>query len=482
MKERLISIGLTIIAGAGAGLSITISSLWFLAPLSLGLFFYTLLFKTKEKFTAIQNGIIFGLATGGAGVWWFWHALPVGWIAPTSTFTQFGAVFITWFLVTVALAVPTVIFSYIIWKLRKHNLIAIFLIFGWTLQEFGREISFAILTAAPESIIAPHFSPANIGYTLANNNYLLQLAEGGGIYNLAIVVALMATLLAFIAHSTTQKKTNVLIVLLIIILLIPHLTKGSENVTGEIMSFSLISTDIPTSSGIDISIVYRRTLEEISTREVYPDVIILPEGNGITKMTDDSKEMLQELFGENDVLVISSDYVKDKNNEQYSRLSYDSSSQGNIENYEKIFLMPQGEYIPRIISLIFPILHNDYVNRYIKNLSLKKGSGVKSVEYNGLKIGGLLCSESISPRLYRKMVKEQDVNVLVNLARTSWFHNSKMLHNKTVEIAKVHAVQNRSYYLQATNGSPSFVINSNGELVAQTKWSKTSILDIDIPK
>lgn len=481
MGNKLFSVSLTILASIGASLSITTSSLWFLAPISLGLFFYVLLFKTSKRSTSIINGIIFGLATGGAGIWWFWHALPVDWIAPTSVFTQFAAVFITWLLVTLALAVPTVIFSYIIWRLREHNFIALFLIFGWTLQEFGRELSFAILTVAQESSFAPHFSPANIGYTLANNNYLLQLAEGGGVYNLSIVVGLIATIIAFVAHSTTQKKSKVLIVVLLVILLIPSFARETEKT--KMISFTILSSNIPTSSGIDTSIIYRRKIEEIAKREVYPDVIILPEGGGLTTMRPegDQKEMLQELFGEHDVLIISSDYIKNERGGKYSKLSYDSNIYGKLGEYKKIFLMPQGEYTPRIISLTFPILQNGYVNRYIKSLSLMKGSELKSVEHKGVQIGGLLCSESLSPRLYRKLVKEHGADILVNLSRTSWFHGSQMLHNKTIEIAKVHSVQNRAYYLQATNGAPSFVINSNGELIAETKWDKMDMIDIDIP-
>lgn len=485
MKDASTSKNLTTLAGVIAALSMTSSNLWFVAPVAMALFFYVLLFKTEKKSTALINGLIFGLFTGGAGVWWFWHALPLGWIAPTSFMTQWVVLLITWLMTSFALAVPTIIFSYIVWKFKKYNFVPAILIFGWALQELGREISFALYTLAPQSVLTPHFSSANIGYTLANNNYLLQLAEGVGVYNLSMTVALMGATIAFVIHSQKSITTKALIMTLLIVLITPIFISESEEKSETSLNFALLTTYVPSSSKDDVSHTYEAQLKELSERDVYPDVIVFPEGSGLARMSlnIDRKELLQTYFGDSEILVLSSDYVDYENGHQYSVLSYDSSTEGTIETYEKIFLMPQGEYMPSFLSIILQTLQNNHVDGYIDNLlpSLKRGTETKAVEFKGAKIGALLCSEGLSPRLYRDMVKNKGANVLVNLSRSSWFHGSRLLHNKIVEIGKVHAVQNNSYYIQASNGSPSYVINSDGELISQTKWDETIILDVVVP-
>ena len=112
---------------------------------------------------------------------------------------------------------------------------------------------------------------------------------------------------------------------------------------------------------------------------------------------------------------------------------------------------------------------------------MERGTKVKAVPYKNAVIGSLLCSEILSPQLYRDLVKNQDANILINLSHTSWFNGSKSLFNKMKQMAKVHAVQNRTYFIQTSNGLPSFVLDYNGKTVMETNQGETKIIYIDIP-
>ena len=96
--------------------------------------------------------------------------------------------------------------------------------------------------------------------------------------------------------------------------------------------------------------------------------------------------------------------------------------------------------------------------------------------FQGVKIGGLLCSDLFSPYLYRSLVREQGAEVLVNLANHFWFHSSRTLFWKMVQMARVHAVWNRRTLIISNNMSPSLVIGPMGETVAESPWGGRGVM------
>ena len=145
--------------------------------------------------------------------------------------------------------------------------------------------------------------------------------------------------------------------------------------------------------------------------------------------------------------------------------------------------MAQGEYSPYVSRVIFKILNNKTINDHMENLggALVRGSHPVAVPYHGFVFGGLLCSEILSPHLYRDLVTKYDANILVNLSHTAWFGPSHTLFVKEKQMARVHAVQNRTYFIQTSNGFPSFVLNPSGESIAETKEGETTVFTVDIP-
>jgi apolipoprotein N-acyltransferase len=103
-----------------------------------------------------------------------------------------------------------------------------------------------------------------------------------------------------------------------------------------------------------------------------------------------------------------------------------------------------------------------------------------AVPFKDSVVGGLVCSDFLSPVLNRELAHLHGATVLVNSANPAWFHDSRILYTKTIQVSKVHAVQNRAYYLQASNGSPSFAIDPTGKIIAETAWKETTVLPVDL--
>lgn len=472
-----------------AALSIAIQSLWFLSFFAIALFFYGLWFQIDDKKHAIFSGLLFGFSTIGASIWWVWDAIPITWIDVGSPITQWLLVFISWILVSIVLSVAPAAFSFFIWKFRNNLFIPAISILAWPLQEIGREWVFYIFTIGKQSLFGAHFSITAIGYTLAENNYLLQFADTVGIYGLDFIVALLGSVIALIAYSLLHKgkyiHTLSTVFIMLVILSIPIWNKVSYT-SNDVMKFALLTADISINSDENSVLVYKKMLEEIAASENIPDVVVFPEGSGLSAIFPNKnvrEEWLKNLFGDKEVLVISSNYTLDRNNKTHSLIYYDSSTRGNIAIYEKMFLMGQGEYVPYISAPLFKILKNKTVDEHLSTLgkNIEKGSEVKAVPYKNAIIGSLLCSEILSPQLYRDLVTKQGANILVNLSHTSWFNGSNSLFRKMQQMSKVHAVQNRTYFIQTSNGLPSFVLDSQGKIVLETNRGETKVVNIDIP-
>lgn len=477
-----------ITASALAALSIAVTSLWFLSFFAIALFFYGLWFQIDSKKYAIFSGLLFGFSTIGASIWWVWDAIPITWIDIGSPVTQWLIVFITWSFTSIALSVSPAIYSFLIWKFRTNLFIPVISVLAWPLQEIGREWVFYFVTLGKQSLFGAHFSITALGYVLAENNYFLQFADTFGIYGLSFVLALIGSVIALFIYGLVRKKYNSFLIALIIslvILSIPIWNKNLKTNSGT-LSFALLTADIPISPDEKSSLVYKEMLEEIASSKNIPDVVVFPEGSGLSSIFPDKttrENWLKNLFGKKEVLVVSSNYTIDRNRKTHSLIYYDSSARGNIAIYEKMFLMGQGEYVPYISAPLFKILRNKNVDEHLNNLgaNLEKGSEVRAVPYKNAVIGSLLCSEILSPQLYRDLVKKQNANILINLSHTSWFNGSESLFRKMKQMAKVHAVQNRTYFIQTSNGLPSFVLDHQGEIILETNRGETKVVYIDIP-
>ena len=111
---------------------------------------------------------------------------------------------------------------------------------------------------------------------------------------------------------------------------------------------------------------------------------------------------------------------------------------------------------------------------------LTPGNDVGSIEWRGLHIGGLICSDIQSPLLFRRIERLSGAGILIQTGNTVWLHGSPLLFKENLAIAKVHAVQNNAYYLAANNMEPSFILSPSGEVLVEGVWWKPSLVTATI--
>ncbi|WP_397569580.1 apolipoprotein N-acyltransferase [Schlesneria sp. T3-172] len=134
--------------------------------------------------------------------------------------------------------------------------------------------------------------------------------------------------------------------------------------------------------------------------------------------------------------------------------------------YDKIHLVPFGEYIPLVNVLPFLKAFSPYNESH----GLSAGKSAAIFEYLGWRMAPVICFEDTVPHLVRRIVasgsdfeRGQPVDVLVNMTNDGWFHGSSELDQHLITAA-FRAVECRTPVVRAVNTGISAVIDGDGAI------------------
>lgn len=450
---------------------------WSLMLAGIGIFLYDLAFSTTNIRGALLRGALLGIASGGAGVIWMWDMLPLPVPGGLSPATGFIVTLLVWGVTALLAGLTTSLMAGGLFLLRHNLFFAPLAGVFFIIEAVLRMWAYALYSYSPESLFGPHFSQTAFGYALADSGYLLHLAYPFGIFGLTFAVAVLGAACAFIVRARIVRallpqaiSASVFAVLLLVLPLVPAQESG-EVPHLSIAAISLGGTD---SDGA----VAQKLLQEAAQLDV--DVILLPEGSSLEKLfpNEESEAVLARLFAGREVLVLDSGYNETPDGTSYARIGFHSSTEGTIGGYRKLFLMPQAEYYPAIAEPLFALAGDPEMNKHLTGTGrrLVRGNALIPAEGAGVKVGALLCSEIMSPFLYRDLAGAGGVALLANLADPSWFHASHSLYTKTRQIARTHAVANRLPFALASTDAPALIVGPDGTILRESAWGEPAVL------
>lgn len=480
----MISLTLLIVSSAGAALGILFPITWVLAPLSLALFFYGLL-KAQTWKTVLVHGLVFGLFTGGAGIWWFWDTLPLDWLGLKNLQVGWMLVFLSWGPVTLMFALVTALGALLIWSMRRLPCATLLIALLWMLTEEARMWGFSWLTYAERGFLGPHFSSTSIGYPLAESSYLLQLGAFGGVFVLNFAAALFAGVLAYAALRDISSRMIPGAIVLLMVAFLPFVAPAPPQ-ASEPLTVALGYMNIPVGT-IHAENQFTNLLTQMVAQAPEASLYVLPEEKRLNSPFVDElerKAFYKTLFKEREVLVLSSNHVPAEPTGFNIFLWYENGHGDLLHTYSKRFFMPGGEYMPHAMLAVFSLAPDSALTDFVNALPTKapEPTPLSSVPLGRHKVGGIVCSDFLSPGLSRDLARIHGADILVNSANPAWFHDSPTLYTKTLQISKVHAVQGRSYFLQASNGSPSFAIDPYGQLIAESPATGSGVMPVTLFK
>lgn len=439
------------------------SAVWWLTILGLSAWLYIELQSTSPR-ESLLGGFLLGCCTAGAGLISLLEIFPTtvdGNVIATST-----AVFLLWSIPTLALTLPAVGISWVLYTLR-HTVLA-YLVFPFLLllHEELKMWLWTLVSYGKGAVLEPHLSISALAYALADNSVTLSIASISGLSSLTFFLGVTSAFLA-LCFAYTDTKTNRLYVagilgaLVLAMLGFSHMHTKKD--TGELgISVMSVTSYYGTDAFIPIT---------IDTRHTPPDLFLLPEGKTLDMVIQNSEDVETWLT---DTLVIRSTEGHNDTGARTHSVLYERD--GNIiASHDKHFVMPYGEYIPFLSQVFINAIPHSGIRSIEAGDVVTHGTTLSTAEVKGARIGALLCSEIFSPHLYEKLTKTHDATLLVNLGDPVWFNGSHLLYNKTKQVAKVHAVQNNAYLLVSQNSAPSFVITPYGSVLFETEWEKSLV-------
>jgi apolipoprotein N-acyltransferase len=153
--------------------------------------------------------------------------------------------------------------------------------------------------------------------------------------------------------------------------------------------------------------------------------------------------------------------------------AYLLSSTGEVlGSYDKIQLVPFGEYVP-FHSLLF------FLDKLVVGIGdFAAGRMTTVFALPRVQFSVLICYEGIFPSLTRRFV-DQGAELLVNITNDAWFGRTSAPYQHLVMEA-VRAIENRVPLVRAANTGFSAVVGIDGQIHSRTNLYETTILVEDV--
>ncbi|MBC8414276.1 MAG: apolipoprotein N-acyltransferase [Nitrospira sp.] len=349
------------------------------------------------------------------------------------------------------------LFNYVSSRSAGYGIISVPVI--WVAFEYIRTHA---LTGYPWSLLA-HSQHAFLS--------VIQIADITGVYGVSFLVAGFSALVYAILHYGRACKGRVLLsIALYLVLLADSLFYGYERTNeaqhGNFVRVGIVQGNIEQDRKWDSRFQqesiekYRRlTLDLMKDR---PDLIVWPETalpfifDYDAELTDGIMEFQREL---NSWLLLGSVMLRDGEHVTNSAILLNpEGTEASV--YDKIHLVPYGEYVP--FKELLP---------FVKKLTAGVGDFQRGGSYSVMKtpnaaIGSLICYEIIFPDLVRRFV-DNGANLIVNITNDAWFGRTSAPYQHFA-IAVFRAVENRVPVARAANTGISGFIDSRGRIIRKS--------------
>lgn len=472
-----------ILLSAASGVLIALSFPKFsLSPLAwVGLVPLLITLKDKEQKGAFWFGWLAGLV---------FFLITINWV--TITMHNYGKVpmpvsYAIMFLLALYLGLYTAIFAYL-YNMTKEGSPIIRLIVGP-----------CILTALEllRNYFITGFPWALLGYSQYEFLEIIQIADITGVYGVSFLIVMVNIAITEIALSIKKRGRkekghykNLIALLAIPVLLFTtiyiygyiKLSSNKNDANNQKIKVGLLQGNID--QGVKWDVKFKRETIDIylnlskKAKAEGAELIIWPETAApfFFEQEREYQKMLTDFARENNIyLLFGSPAIKD-----YDKLlnrAYLISPNGEIlSRYDKMHLVPFGEYVP-LTKLLF------FINKMVEGI----GDFISGEEYTVMKTDGgrfgvVICYEIIFPELVRKFVKK-DANFMVTITNDAWFGKSSAPYQH-FSMAVFRAIENRVPVVRAANTGISGTIDSSGRIKKTTDiFVETHITDeIEISK
>jgi len=349
----------------------------------------------------------------------------------------------------------------------------------WTCLEYGKSYLFT------------GFPWENLAYSQYLNTELIQIVDITGPYGLTFIIVLVNVIIYDILSDKFKGRRAMVeaafcCALLLIIFGYGYFRVNQINeslISAESMDVNLVQGNIdqnikwnPHFQTETINVYNDLSLQVKSSR---PGLTVWPE-TAAPFFFQDLNELHDKIVNIAQIsgrwlLFGSPSYLRGCNGSEncvsYLNSAFLLSSNGKIlERYDKVHLVPYGEYVP--LRSIFP-----FINKLVVGIGdFRSGRGYNPLTLNNKKLGVLICYEGIFPEASRTY-KNMGADLLVNITNDAWFGRTSAPYQH-LSMTVFRAVENRLYVVRSANTGISCIIDPAGRIIAKTElFTRSSLQD-----
>jgi apolipoprotein N-acyltransferase len=204
--------------------------------------------------------------------------------------------------------------------------------------------------------------------------------------------------------------------------------------------------------------------------------VIWPESPGPFFVNDPTfLQALSKVSATGSYVIAGSLGVKDQQAKS-PQLLYNSAvavgPSGTVQSrYDKIHLVPWGEYVPYKSLFSFAESLTHQIGAF------EPGTQRVPLQLGNTRFGIFICYESVFPGEIRQFA-DHGAEVFVNISNDGWFGESGA-PAQHLNMARMRAVENQRWILRATNTGTTAVIDPMGRVTATVARNESTVLDAD---
>jgi apolipoprotein N-acyltransferase len=371
------------------------------------------------------------------------------------------------------------VFALLFSLLMKCNLRLGFLLspFLWVATEYLRA---HVLTGFPWCLL---------GYALADYTILAKASTVTGVYGLSFIVVLVNAGISWLVFRRRILLAGEIAIVFPFAAMVGRQLPLEPAIQRAHQPVRIVQTNITLDQAWDQESKIA-LLDELTRLSLSPGVSTQQQPNGTAKLTLWPETPTPFYFNHDPIFRLRMQQVARSSNGyflfgfvDYKTGESDPSNQNPynsvallsplgeiVSQYDKMHLVPFGEYVP-YPSVFF----------FVEKISTEAGNFrpgnrvVVSELDNGHTVGGVVCYEAIVPDLVRQFARD-GAQVLFNVTNDGWFGNSAAPYQH-LNMARLRAIENHRYLLRAANNGISAVIDPLGRIRCHTRLNERVVLD-----
>lgn len=363
--------------------------------------------------------------------------------------------------------------AFVLFALYKGLQMGVFaMLAGWLMPRWCAIPAVAALWAGIERTHGPlAFAWLNLGNAGTDMALPMRLAPITGVYGLSFTFAMIAAALALVALRRSRRELAWLVALPGLWLLpeLPPAAAGTESAVllqpnlDEAEHWTAVKTDT-----MQKQLVARSMEAALDATRGRPRLVIWPELPGPFYYYNDPSfhRYATDLARTTATNFLFGTVAFTPTEQPLNSAVFLTSTGELVDRYDKMFLVPFGEFVPSWFS---------WVNRITKEAGdFTSGNRVVVFPMQGHGVGTFICYESAFPDLVRRF-PVSGADVLVNISNDGYFGRSGA-RQQHLKLVRMRAAENRRWILRSTNDGITAAIDPAGRVTQEIAPYRPDVL------